>query len=194
MCSVEDCEVIGPLVRGLCPRHYARFKRHGDPLVCKKLPPGSEPYDSILKHGVLPWGECLIYQGKTNGASGYGMTYGKLLAHRVVYEKWWGAITPGMWIDHICHNEAASRGECRGGLGCPHRKCINPGHLRLKSPSRNSLDSPLHGGKTHCLHGHEYTPENTYIQPQSRGHGMGRVCRECRRDQSRLRQHSHRGN
>jgi len=30
--------------------------------------------------------------------------------------------------------------------------------------------------KTHCKHGHELTPENTYTTPQG-----GRECRECRR-------------
>lgn len=33
------------------------------------------------------------------------------------------------------------------------------------------------GGKTHCPHGHEYTPENTYRSPN----GGGRQCRECMR-------------
>jgi len=166
--------------RGLCGTHYTRWKRHGDPTVVKNLPPGSEPYDSILKHGVIRMGECLIYQGRTNGKPGYGMTYGKLLAHRVVYEKWYGSIPKGMWVDHICHNEAALRGDCTGGGGCWHRRCINPEHLVVKTPQENTVASVLSGGKTHCKHGHEFTLDNTYLQLQSRGHGYARVCRKCR--------------
>ncbi len=39
------------------------------------------------------------------------------------------------------------------------------------------------GGKSRCIHGHEYTPENTYIN--SRGH---RECRLCIRNNRRNRQ------
>lgn len=35
--------------------------------------------------------------------------------------------------------------------------------------------------KTHCVHGHAYTPENTYIVPSS----GARACRECRRTRNR---------
>jgi len=36
-------------------------------------------------------------------------------------------------------------------------------------------------GKTHCVHGHEYTPENSYVIP-SGANKDARVCRTCRRD------------
>jgi hypothetical protein len=32
--------------------------------------------------------------------------------------------------------------------------------------------------KTHCKHGHEYTPENTYLQNRKDGY-IGRACRAC---------------
>lgn len=41
--------------------------------------------------------------------------------------------------------------------------------------------------KTHCRHGHEYTPENVYNAPDG-----DRECRECRKAQH-IRGHSHRG-
>ena len=31
-------------------------------------------------------------------------------------------------------------------------------------------------GKTHCKHGHEYTPENTYINPSNGGYFRCRTC------------------
>lgn len=38
-----------------------------------------------------------------------------------------------------------------------------------------------HNWKTHCAHGHEYTPENTVID------GRGRKCLACRRERDRTR-------
>lgn len=38
-------------------------------------------------------------------------------------------------------------------------------------------------GATHCIHGHEFTPENTYYSPTINK----RECRECKRVQSRER-------
>lgn len=161
--------------------HLTRFKRHGDPLIVKILPSGSRPYDSILKYGTRKVNDCLLYLGELNHG-GYGVTVGKKLAHRVIYEESVGPIPAGFWIDHTCHNRDAGRGECLGGP-CLHRSCINIAHLRAVTPQANTLASPITGGKTHCKRGHEYTPKNTYIQKQSRGYGFGRVCRTCRREQ-----------
>ena len=54
-------------------------------------------------------------------------------------------------------------------------------NLKWGTPSENSADVTRHGRhknalKTHCVHGHEYTPENTYVNP---GSGW-RDCRTCR--------------
>lgn len=38
--------------------------------------------------------------------------------------------------------------------------------------------------KTHCKHGHEFTPENTYVSPKKPN---SRLCKECRRQSKRLR-------
>jgi Recombination endonuclease VII len=35
----------------------------------------------------------------------------------------------------------------------------------------------INATKTHCAHGHPYTPENTYLRKDAKG----RMCRECRR-------------
>ena len=39
--------------------------------------------------------------------------------------------------------------------------------------------SVKNGDKTHCPHGHEYTPENTYV------YAGRRFCRECNRKRTR---------
>ena len=54
-------------------------------------------------------------------------------------------------------------------------------NLHYGTSSENRLDSVGHGShnnarKTHCPRDHEYTPENTYINPRG-----SRECRECRR-------------
>lgn len=55
-----------------------------------------------------------------------------------------------------------------------------PSNLRWDTYSQNLQDTIRHGNhhnasKTHCKRGHEFTSENTYLNPASKG----RQCREC---------------
>ena len=121
---------------------------------------------------------CWIWQGnRTMGRRwvNYGVipSLNKQVAHRVSYTVFVGPIPPGKFV---CHR-------CDVGL------CINPEHLWTGTHQENMQDMVAKGranfgvrqSKTHCKHGHEFTPENTFI---SQGN---RYCRECARRQSRER-------
>jgi hypothetical protein len=61
-------------------------------------------------------------------------------------------------------------------------------NLRWDTRAANTADMMRHGrhhqaNKTHCKHGHEYTPENTKLV------NGGRSCRECHRIDGRKRYH-----
>jgi hypothetical protein len=100
---------------------------------------------------VIPDGYGMINVGGRKGRS--------MLAHRVSYELYKGPIPAGLDIDHLCRV----------------RSCVNPNHLEAVSHSVNVLRGVVPGkvrancaAITHCPRGHEYTPENTYINPNLR--------------------------
>lgn len=99
-------------------------------------------------------------------ASGYGDIFdgSPWLVHRWSYTQFVGPIPDGLEIDHLCRN----------------RGCANPEHLEPVTSSENTRRGHW-GMRTHCSHGHEYTPENTRRIPSYRG----RVCVTCRRERAR---------
>lgn len=95
-------------------------------------------------------------------------------SHLIVFEVKHGPVPRGHVVDHACHDP----GECEGGLMCPHRACVNPAHLEAVTRGSNSSAARSRRYRpTHCAHGHEFTPENTYTD--SRG---SRQCKTCRRE------------
>lgn len=121
---------------------------------------------------------CWLWQ-KGLDRYGYGVlnVRGRNSAHRGAYIGFIGPIPPGMTIDHLCHSADSA---CRGGASCMHRRCVNPDHLEAVSGKVNTLRgtsvSAVNARKTHCIRGHEFTNENTYVMPDG-----GRACRKCRR-------------
>jgi hypothetical protein len=84
-------------------------------------------------------------------------------AHRASYRIFIGEPDPTLVVDHLCWNTI----------------CVFPGHLEQTSQRENLMRGNTlqrqNANKTHCLRGHEFTTENTYL------HRGRRICRECRR-------------
>ncbi len=100
-----------------------------------------------------------IYLKNKPGKSGYirirveGKRY---YAHRHYYELNVGKLTEGMEIDHLCKN----------------RSCVNTNHLEQVTPTinkrRSTCPSGINYNKTHCIKGHEFNKENTYLHMNER--------------------------
>lgn len=91
----------------------------------------------------------------------------KVFIHRWAYELMVGPIPEGLTIDHLCRNT----------------NCANPEHLEPVTDIENiarGTQGRHHREKTHCYKGHEFTPDNTYVNPA--GH---RACRVCARANSK---------
>ena len=131
--------------------------------------------DGPVSDFALTLGPCWLWIGRSY-EMGRGQFYGmaKILGrrrftHRIAYELIVGAIPAGLELDHLCRVTT----------------CCNPDHLEPVTHSENcrrgknsalshlrTRPSAPYGPRIHCVHGHEWTPENVS--------SSGR-CRPCNR-------------
>lgn len=136
-CAVKGCEKnshsssFGKV--GYCYSHYARLRRHGEPLAGRVSPgePATFYEEVVLNHDRS---ECLFW-GFAKSSRGYGKIWvdGKMeYVHRLVCEAVHGpAPTSDHQAAHSCGN---------GHLGC-----VAKNHLSWKRPIQNHADKVEHG-------------------------------------------------
>jgi hypothetical protein len=126
---------------------------------------------------------CWLWTAATN-EKGYGLiglgsrAEGIDKAHRVAFRLYRGPIPGDLDLLHSCDTPA----------------CVNPWHTRPGTNLENILDRCERGrtvtkqiAATHCVRGHEFTPDNTYRHRSGDGQTVRRVCRTCAIAKSRRR-------
>jgi len=134
-----------------------------------------EAYDALWlsrlasKSVAMPNG-CIEVPGVFHNEDGYAIAHHRKLgqfAHHVIVIVKGRPIPPGYMSCHRCGNHA----------------CVNDDHLYVGTMKDNAQDTVAMGRhmekqKTHCKHGHEFTPENTLLVGPRLNK---RQCRTCNR-------------
>lgn len=142
--------------------------------------PKQKTLEDYISEKIVTSTGCWILPANVNHANYTKVCIGgrQSLLHRLIMEP----VEPGMDVDHMCHNQAAAEGQCKGGPTCEHRRCFNPDHLRFATRSENlRAGSKAFWNQDACPSGHERTEDNMFIDTYGRP-----VCKPCHRYQSML--------
>jgi hypothetical protein len=178
-CDIEDCPKT-PIGRGWCDAHYRRWIKYGDPLGVAPPRTYQDPAERfwrrVNKNGPCPdmdpdLGPCWLWTGPLSrkGYAQFSVTRDwertNWPVHGFAYEQMVGRVPDGLELDHLC---------------CV-RHCVNPDHLEPVTHEENIARAKARGSyarqwekTTHCPQGHEYTDDNTYVDPD----GV-HFCRTC---------------
>lgn len=115
-CKREDCDVIGPVIKGYCPPHYRSWYYKEGWREAKPHPSRNATIEERLKahYKVNPENGCWEKTGW--GTKAYGRISINSVdeyMHIVSYKLYKGEIPEGFDVDHLCHNMT----------------CCNPEHL-----------------------------------------------------------------
>ncbi len=145
-----------PTVKGMVFAEFARAVE-AQPTVEGEMPrwPNENDADYIKSRIEIDAAGCWIWQLAQRGTS--------RMAHILSYRTFRGPVPAGLELDHLCRV----------------RSCVNPDHLEAVTPrvnTRRSLSPAARNAvKTHCIHGHEFSLENTYLYRNMR------QCRACQK-------------
>jgi hypothetical protein len=132
-CLIEGCGRDSD-AKGMCKKHYARFRNGGDPHVPSRKEMSLEDRFREKLSSKNPITSCIEWMGSRN-AQGYGLLgrEGKLVrAHRLAYELKHGPIPAGLDVLHECDNPP----------------CCNEEHLFLGTDADNMKDRDEKGRRT----------------------------------------------
>jgi hypothetical protein len=123
-CEVGGCTAIH-FGRGMCQRHYARWQKHGDPLV--ETRPILTAEERFARFTPNRGDGCWEWTGPRQGKIRYGLLCvagRRVYAHRWSYEHFCGPIPAGHHVRHTCDN----------------MPCVNPAHLITGTQQENNRD------------------------------------------------------
>lgn len=158
ICSIDGC-TTKVHARGWCNLHYRRWERNGDPVMLERI---ADRDEAVLSR-LVPDGDCLVWTLHTND-EGYGrfrLNNRMVLVHRYVWEKEYGPVPDGKWIDHRCHNPL----------------CSKVTHLRLVTRKQNLENS--HGARVDSTSGYRgviWDPRSKKYQARATHNGKRHVA------------------
>lgn len=138
-CSIDGCLNSARRddggVRGLCRMHYARFRRHGDPMAGRTFV--GEPLRWIEDHANYQGEDCIRWP--------FSMTEDG--PSTIVFE--WRHVTAGRVMCILAHGSPPTpEHETAHSCGNGHLGCMNRRHLRWATAQENQLDAIKHGTQT----------------------------------------------